>query len=104
MRHQKLLREIRARLDAAYGDRLKGVILYGSEAQENSTPESDIDVLVVLEGPVHQWREIHTCTQALYPLMLETGRIIDAAPVDVSDYEAAKAPLYVNARKEGVPL
>ncbi len=33
MTREELLTEIKTRLEAAYGDRLRGVVLYGSEAR-----------------------------------------------------------------------
>jgi len=47
-----LLARIKSRLHAVYGDRLRGVVLYGSEARGEATPDSDVDILVLLTGPV----------------------------------------------------
>ena len=102
MTTEELLKRIRTGLDAAYGDRLRGVVLYGSEARGEAGPESDIDVLVLLDGPVASWQDIKAASDALYPLMLEIGRTIDAMPVDVRHYEKGDAPLYVEARREGI--
>jgi predicted nucleotidyltransferase len=43
---------VKARLQAIYGDRLGGGVLYGSEAQGEAAPDSDIDILILLTGPV----------------------------------------------------
>jgi type I restriction enzyme S subunit len=51
----RLVREFRQGLEAIYGDRLRGVYLYGSYARDDAGDDSDIDVAVVLEGPVHGW-------------------------------------------------
>jgi uncharacterized protein len=50
MDRQTLLGEIRQRLLEAHGRRLHGVVLYGCEARGESRPDSDIDVLVLLEA------------------------------------------------------
>ena len=102
MTRERLLSEIKSRLVAAYGDRLRGVVLYGSEARGDARPDSDIDVLVLLDGPVQSWEDIKCGSDALYSLMLDIGRTIDAMPVDIRQYERCAAPLYADARREGI--
>jgi len=103
MERAELLKRIKATLQEAFGPRLRGVILYGSEARGTAEPDSDIDFLVLLEGPVDYWEESHKCVRCLYPLVLEWGRPIDAKPVDVKEYEAQVWPLYKSAKEEGIP-
>ncbi len=102
MTREEVLREIKKRLEAVYGDRLRGVVLYGSEATGKAGPDSDIDVLVLLEEPVAYGRELRRSIHALYPLTLEWGRPVSPTPVGIDTYEAAEFPLYKNARREGV--
>ena len=99
-----LLERIRTNLQDAFKDRLRGVILYGSEARGQADPDSDIDLLVLLEGPVDGRRDSWTCIRALYDLTLETERPIHAKPVDVRDYEAQNFPLYRSVKREGIPV
>jgi len=42
--------KVRAGLERIYGERLRGVYLYGSAARDELTSESDIDVAVVLDA------------------------------------------------------
>jgi uncharacterized protein len=102
MDRQALLEAIRQRLLGAHGRRLHGVVLYGSEARGESRPDSDIDVLVLLEGPVNYTRDLRANIDALYELVLALERPISAKPVDVDTYEAAAYPLYRSAKAEGV--
>ena len=44
-----LLDELKERLTSAYGHRLHAVVLFGSEARGEAGPDSDIDVLAVLQ-------------------------------------------------------
>ncbi len=103
MNRDDLLRRIRDSLRAAHGERLRGVILYGSEARGEATGTSDVDVLVLLDGPVSLGRDLRTNIDAVYPLVLETGRPIHARPVNVDTYEAGEFPLYRAAKREGIP-
>jgi len=104
MTHHELLREIRTRLQAWHGPRLRGVVLYGSEARGQATPDSDIDLLVLLEDPIDFGRDLDVNSQALYPLSLQIGRRISAKPVGAEEYRAAQCPLYRNAQAEGITV
>lgn len=102
MNTEQLLKRIKALLEEAYGDRLEGVVLYGSEARGEADVDSDIDVLVILKGPVELWRDIRTNIFALYDLQLELERPIHAKPVDVEAFRSGKYALFRNAIKEGI--
>jgi predicted nucleotidyltransferase len=99
---QAILNRIKARLRAVHGNRLRGIVLYGSLARNEARPDSDIDILVLLDGPVDFGRDLEASLQALYPLALELGRRISAKPVPASEYETAECPLYAMARREGI--
>ena len=94
---------IKGALLAAFGGRLKGAVLYGSEARGGGEPDSDIDVLVLLDGPIRLGADLQTIIDALYPLQLEVCRPIHAMPVSVKAYAAGEFALYRNAKKEGIP-
>jgi len=103
MDRSELLRRAKAALTDAYGPRLRGLILYGSEARGTAEPDSDIDLLVLLEGPV-TWEDSKKSIRVLYPLVLELGRPIHAVEVDPAEYEAQEWPLYRMVRKDGIPV
>lgn len=103
MDRDDLLAQTKKILTGAFGERLRGVILYGSEARGQAEADSDIDLLVLLDGPVDYGRDLDTCIHNLYPLVLELERPIHASPVDINVYEAQEFSLYRNAKREGVP-
>jgi predicted nucleotidyltransferase len=96
------LARIKSRLQAVYWDRIRGVVLYGSEARGEATPDSDVDILVLLTGPVALGRELHTIIGALYPLQLAMDRVLEAFPVDEADYLRGEYAWHRNAQKEGI--
>ena len=99
-----VLRQCRARLKAHYGDRLAAVVLYGSEARGEATPDSDIDLLVLLHGPFERLKELRAIVDVLYPLQLESNRLLSARPAAVKDYERGSLQLYRNAKRDGIAV
>jgi predicted nucleotidyltransferase len=101
---RKTLDRIKERLGALYGGRLRGIVLFGSEARGEARPDSDVDLLILLEGPVDRWRETKRINRTIYEVELATDpyRAINALPLDLDEYEAEAAPLYSTARQDGV--
>ena len=91
-RHE-LLAAIKQRLLRAHGRRLRGIVLYGSEARGEAQPDSDVDILVLLDGPLDYGEDLRANISALYDLVLALERPISAQPVDIAAYEAAQYPL-----------
>ena len=100
----RLLGRIKTLLEVTFGNRLQSVVLYGSEARGEATPDSDIDILVLLTGPVALGRDLRMIIHALYPLQLEIERLIDALPIDIDLYKAGEFALYRNAKREGIAV
>ena len=97
-----MMGDIKRRLSAVHKSRLKGVVLYGSQARGQSTSESDIDILVLLKGPVRLLKDLRANIKAVYPLSLKWGRPISPKPVDEQHYRAGRFPLYRRAHDEGM--
>ena len=100
--NSEILKAIRDRLHAVHGARLHGVILYGSQARGEATADSDIDVLVLLDGPVDYGRELDKNLKALYPLATQWSRRISAKPIPTDEYETFDCPLYRHAHRDGI--
>ena len=64
------LQQCRALLQTLYAERLKALVLYGSCARGTEGVESDIDLMVLLEGPVDLAQEIRRIWAVLYPIQL----------------------------------
>lgn len=104
MNKQELLQDAKKALSELYGERLRGVVLYGSVARGDDNEDSDVDILVLLDRPFDYVRELSRILDALFPLALRCGHRISAKPTLQSDYEEAKFPLYRSARREGTLL
>lgn len=101
---EEALQRIKATLQKTYGDRFKGVVLYGSEARGDAGEDSDIDLLALLTGPVVFGDEIQTIIDAIYPIQLEMDRVVSVRPADIAVYEKGEFPFYRNVKEEGVLL
>ncbi len=101
MTRDDLLRRIRQGLSRLYGSRLDRLVLYGSMARGEDREDSDIDVLVVLNGPIAYGPELRAIIHELYPLSLASDRCISANPVARDICEARVFPLYDAVHREG---
>jgi predicted nucleotidyltransferase len=101
---RRLVGELKRALEALYGPRLAGVVLFGSWARGDAAPDSDVDVLVILRGAVAPGDEIARTGDIVAALSLETDRVI--APVFISEerYRSTFGPLLRNIAREGVPV
>jgi uncharacterized protein len=99
-----IVQKCKEALSRYYGSRLQGVILYGSMARAEAVPASDIDLLVLLSPPFDYFAELRQIVDLLYPIQLESERLISAKPALAADYEVGSISLYRNARREGVAV
>jgi predicted nucleotidyltransferase len=103
-RLQNLLAELRRRFQALYGPRLVRLMLFGSQARDEAEPGSDINVLVVLEGPVRAGEEIRRCLNDVSELSLENNVVFSGVFVSRDRFENELSPLLINVRREGAPI
>ena len=84
-----------------YRPRFAGLLLYGSVARRRPSPDSDLDLLILLNRPFDFFDELRRIVDLLYPIQLESDRHISAKPVAVDDFEQGTLQLHRNARREG---
>jgi predicted nucleotidyltransferase len=66
-------RSLRRELNAVYGERLVGVWLFGSRARGDQDPDSDIDLLIVLDTIGSYAGDLRLSGEATSRLSLESG-------------------------------
>lgn len=98
--HQ-IARTVADDLRKLYGSRLKKVVLFGSWARGDAHPESDIDLLVVLDRIDDVWREHRRMRDVLDRHSLENGTLVSALVAAEHEYESPRRPVLIRARTEG---
>ncbi|PKO23533.1 MAG: nucleotidyltransferase [Chloroflexi bacterium HGW-Chloroflexi-1] len=97
----RIVKKCRTALASHYGPQFKGLVLYGSVARKQASPTSDIDLLVLLSQPFDYFSELRRIVDLLYPVQLESDRLISAMPAPVDEFERGSISLYRNAQREG---
>lgn len=80
-------------------------ILYGSEARGDARPDSDIDLLILLDDSeqLTAERELEI-TRHLYEVEVDTGVIISPMIMLRRIWESVTTPFTINVKKEGIVL
>ena len=102
---KKILHELKKGLVDIYGDQLQAVYLFGSFARgEGKLPDSDIDVMIVLKREFDYWKTYERASNLIADVSLENDVVVSAKLASETKYTESKWPLYINVRKEGVPI
>lgn len=101
---KEILNELKSELEKIYKDNLKRLFLYGSHARGEADPDSDIDVLVVLDHYNNVWEEIQRTSPMLSELCLKYKVVISIVPIREIKYNKQNTPLILNVKREGIAL
>ena len=104
MRRPEVVRQISQAIRRA--DPTATAILYGSEARGDARPDSDIDVLILLDGDKQNLKREDEISGELYDLELSTGILISPMIMFRKQWENRpfKTPFYVNVMNEGIKI
>lgn len=97
-----LFQGLAGKLGALYGKRFRGLVLFGSYARGEAHEGSDVDLLLLLDGPVDPDRELLRIEPIKWPLSLENGITLSIFPVDREEYERGERLFLRTARREGI--
>jgi predicted nucleotidyltransferase len=97
--HDTFPKRIRTRL----GDRVRGILLFGSQARGDARSDSDSDYLVLVREVSAEVNDI--LDDEAGAVLIEEGRVISAFAVSEADFERfVFSPVFINIRREGIAV
>jgi hypothetical protein len=96
--------ELEKGLRDLYGARFRGLLLYGSYARGTAWEGSDVDLLLLLEGPMDPVREILAMEPVTWPLSLDSGLVLSVIPADIQAWKQGKGSFLETIRRYAIPV
>ena len=99
----QIIQQLKKALKSKYGDRIKDVILFGSQASGTAAEHSDYDVLIIARAKP-DWRFEREISDICYGIELEHDIFIDTLVISETELDTirGKQPIYQNALKMGI--
>ena len=99
------VREFAARLRDRFPREVKAIRMYGSKARGTAHPESDVDLLVIVQDRTKALDE--AVIDLVCDMINEFGVFLETVTFSAADYRAAleqQAPFALNAERDAIPL
>ncbi|MGF1521972.1 MAG: nucleotidyltransferase domain-containing protein [Leptolyngbyaceae cyanobacterium] len=99
-----VLQKVKVYLSSLYEDRLQAIILYGSQAREDSHEDSDIDILVILSDLIDPYKEIDRTSEFIAQICLDCDVLVSRHFVSDEKFQTGNTPFLQNVRREGIAI
>jgi predicted nucleotidyltransferase len=96
--------KVRSELEKLYGQRLRGVYLYGSAARDQLTQDSDIDIAIVLDEIPDRFAEHERTGDLGSQISLEYNTLVTFLFIAESDFNEGLFTIHRVIKREGVPV
>ena len=94
--------KVRKELEKLYGQRLRGVYLYGSAARDQLTPDSDIDIAIVLDEIPSRFEEHERTSQLGSDVSLQYDTVVLFFFSEERDFNAGRFAIHRAIKEEGI--
>jgi predicted nucleotidyltransferase len=94
----------RRKLQDIYGQRLRGVYLYGSAARDRLTPDSDIDIAVILDKIPSRFEEHERTSQLGSDISLDNNTVVLFFFAEEKDLQTGRFAIHRAIKTEGISV
>ncbi len=101
----KIFKDLKTLLCGHFEDDIHKVILFGSRSRDSAQPDSDYDILIVLNRD-YDWRKENNILRTCYEIDLKYDILTDVKMISLSDLHSIKGkqPFIINAINEGITV
>jgi predicted nucleotidyltransferase len=103
-RLRKILRELQSEISRILDKKLDTILLFGSQARRDARVDSDIDILVIINGEFSYADLIKRTSNIVSSLSLEHDVVISRAFMSKEHFEHDQDPFLSNVRREGIKI
>ena len=103
MDHREVARRFAEDVKKLLGDSIREIVLFGSVARGDYSENSDVDVLIVVEG--NAWEAQKKVSDVVVDYLTEHGVYVSAKVISLEEFELMKSlntAFYRNIQREGV--
>ena len=95
-----ILAELYSAFNDFYNDFMVQMFLYGSQARGDAHKDSDIDILILLDGEVNPFDEILKTGEIVASISLKYNTVINCIFMSEKNYTSSNTPFLRNIRRE----
>lgn len=101
--NQKILIDLKQHLQKHFGDSVKDVVLFGSQARGDSREYSDYDILIILDKD-YSGNDENKILDLCYDIDIKYNILLDIHLLSDREIETkrGKQPIFINALKSGL--
>jgi len=100
----KVALRVKRFLRDTYGNSVRQVILYGSYARGAANPDSDLDLLVVVDDSLKPFEVRKALDDMIFELLVEEHELVSVIVLPESFFKNYNSPFVLNVKDEGISL
>ena len=101
---KKICKRVKEYTLQLYGDKIKQMILYGSQTKGSATNESDVDLLIVVEESLDPFDVRERLSDLLWDILMEESELISVVVLPENNFSDHQSAFIINVKKEGIHI